>query len=415
MLLSDIIFWSVVIIFTLEFIFDRVLSYLNQKSWSDELPKEFEDIYDKKKYQEAKEYAIANSKVEMISSTVSFAVIMMALFFHWFGYVDFLSFKCVESPILRALIFFGILGLASSILSLPFSIYSTFVIEERFGFNKTNAKTFVFDLIKGAVLSTVLGGVILSLIVFLYLKLGADFWWAAWLVVAVFMLFMTMFYSNLIVPFFNKQTPLEEGELRTAIDDFARKVGFKLDNIYVIDGSKRSTKANAYFTGLGAKKRIVLYDTLIEDHSVEELVAVLAHEIGHYKKKHTRTGLILGLLQTGIMFYLLSLFIAPDGQIAKAAADAMGGIPSFHMGVLVFGILYTPISTVLAIFMNIISRKNEYEADAFARDHYSGTHLSQALIKMSVKHLSNLSPHPAYVFVNYSHPPLMDRLNGLKN
>jgi len=415
MQLSDIIFWSVVVIISLEFIFERTLSYLNQKSWSDELPVEFKDIYDKKKYQEAKEYAIANSKVSMISSTVSFVAMMMALFFHWFGYIDLLSHQWVASPILRALIFFGILGLASSILSLPFSIYSTFVIEERFGFNKTNVKTFILDLIKGTVLSIILGGLILSLIVFLYLKLGADFWWAAWLVVAVFMLFMTMFYSNLIVPLFNKQTPLVEGELRTAIDEFARKVGFKLDNIYVIDGSKRSTKANAYFTGLGAKKRIVLYDTLIEDHTVEELVAVLAHEIGHYKKKHTRTSLILGLLQTGVMFYLLSLFIAPDGQIAKAAADAMGGVPSFHIGVLVFGILYTPISTVLEIFMNIISRKNEYEADAFARDYYSGTYLSQALIKMSVKHLSNLSPHPAYVFVNYSHPPLMDRLKGLRS
>ncbi len=412
--LSDIVFWLVVVIFILEFLFERILSYLNQRSWTDKLPEQFKDIYSPKKYQEAKEYSKANSKVETLGSTLSFVVIMMALFFHWFGFIDFLSFQWADSPILRALIFFGILGLASSIMSLPFSIYSTFVIEEQFGFNKTNVKTFILDLIKGAFLSIIMGGLILSLLVFLYLKLGANFWWAAWMVVAAFMLFMTMFYSNLIVPLFNKQTPLEEGELRIAIDDFAKKVDFKLDNIYVIDGSKRSTKANAYFTGLGAKKRIVLYDTLIEDHSVEELVAVLAHEIGHYTKKHTRTGLILGLLQTGIMFYLLSLFIAPDGQIAKAAADAMGGMPSFQMGVLVFGILYTPISTILAIFMNIISRKNEYEADAFARDHYSASFLSQALIKMSVKHLSNLSPHPAYVFVNYSHPPSMDRLNGLK-
>jgi STE24 endopeptidase len=227
------------------------------------------------------------------------------------------------------------------------------------------------------------------------------------------MLFMTLFYSNIIVPLFNKQTPLEEGVLRTAIDAFAQKVGFKLDNIYVIDGSKRSTKANAYFTGLGAKKRIVLYDTLIADHSIEELVAVLAHEIGHYKKKHTRLSLILSLLQTGVMFYLLSLFIAPGGEIAQAAADALGGKSSFQIGVMVFGILYTPISTLLGIFMNIISRKNEYEADAFAKEHYSGKHLSQALIKMSVKHLSNLSPHPAFVFVNYSHPPLMARLAAM--
>jgi len=411
--MKEIIFNTIVIIFVLEFIFERILSYLNQRSWKKDLPEQFKDIYDKDKYQKAMDYSKINAKVGAISSSVSFIIILLALFMGWFGSLDTMVNQWVTNPILRALIFFGVLGLFSSLISLPFSIYSTFVIEERFGFNRTNVKTFILDLIKGALLTAVLGGLVLSLIVFLYLKLGADFWWAAWLVVAAFMLFMTLFYSNVIVPLFNKQTPLEEGELRSAIDEFAKKVGFKLDNIYVIDGSKRSTKANAYFTGLGAKKRIVLYDTLIDDHTTEELVAVLAHEIGHYKKKHTRTSLILGLLQAAIMFYLLSLFIAPGGEIAQAAADAIGGEPSFQIGVLVFGILYTPISTILGIFMNIISRKNEYEADAFAKEHFSGEYLSQALIKMSVKHLSNLSPHPAYVFVNYSHPPLMARLKAL--
>ncbi len=411
--MQQTIFISIILIFTLEFLFERILSYLNQRSWKAELPEQFKDIYDAEKYQKAREYSQINSKVGALGSVLSFVVILLALFMGWFGALDSMVNQWFASPIPRALAFFGVLGLISSVMSLPFSIYSTFVIEEKFGFNKTNVKTFVLDLIKGALLSAILGGLILSLIVFLFLKLGVNFWWAAWLVVAVFMLFMTLFYSNIIVPLFNKQTPLEEGELRTAIDEFAQKVGFKLDNIYVIDGSKRSTKANAYFTGLGAKKRIVLYDTLIADQSTEELVAVLAHEIGHYKKKHTRLSLILSLLQTGVMFYLLSLFIAPGGEIAQAAADALGGKPSFQIGVLVFGILYTPISTLLGIFMNIISRKNEYEADAFAKEHYSGEYLSQALIKMSVKHLSNLSPHPAYVFVNYSHPPLMARLAAM--
>lgn len=411
--MQQIIFNTIIIIFTLEFLFERILSYLNQRSWKAELPQQFKEIYDAEKYQRAREYSQINSKVGTIGSVISFIVILTAIFMGWFGILDTVVNQWFKSPILQALAFFGVLGLISSIMSLPFSIYSTFVIEETFGFNKTDVKTFILDLIKGAFLSVILGGLILSLIVFLYLNLGANFWWAAWLVVAVFMLFMTMFYSNVIVPLFNKQTPLEEGELRTAIDGFAQKVGFKLDNIYVIDGSKRSTKANAYFTGLGAKKRIVLYDTLIADHTTEELVAVLAHEIGHYKKKHTRMSLILSLLQTGVMFYLLSLFIAPGGEIAQTAADALGGKPSFQIGVLVFGILYTPISTILGIFMNIISRKNEYEADDFAKENYSGANLSQALIKMSVKHLSNLSPHPAYVFVNYSHPPLMARLGAM--
>ncbi len=412
--MQHIIFNTIVIIFILEFLFERLLSYLNQRNWTAVLPKEFKGIYDQEKYQTAMDYSKANSKVGIISSLLSFVIILLALFLGWFSMLDSVVNQWFEGSIFRALAFFGILGVASSVMSLPFSIYSTFVIEERFGFNKTNAKTFILDLLKGALLSAVLGGIILSVIVFLYLKLGTSFWWAAWLVVAGFMLFMTMFYSNIIVPLFNKQTPLEDGELRTAISNFSTKVGFKLDNIYVIDGSKRSTKANAYFTGLWAKKRIVLYDTLIKDHTTEELVAVLAHEIGHYKKKHTRTSLILGLLQTGLLLFLLSLFIAPGGEIAQAAADALGVQPSFQIGVLVFGILFAPISTILGIFMNIISRKNEYEADAFARDYYSGEQLSQALIKMSVNHLSNLNPHPAFVFVNYSHPPLMARLKGLR-
>jgi len=412
--MKELIFNTIIIIFTLDFLFERILSYLNQRSWKKDLPEEFKGIYDAEKYKTAMEYAQINSKISLLSSSLSFVLILVALLNGWFGLLDHQVNEWVSNPIIRALLFFGILALVSSILNIPFSVYSTFVIEERYGFNRTNAKTFILDLIKGALLSIVMGGLILSLIVYLYLKLGADFWWAAWLVVAAFMLFMTLFYSNIIVPLFNKQTPLEEGDLRTAIDEFAQKVGFKLDNIYVIDGSKRSTKANAYFTGLGAKKRIVLYDTLIADHSIEELVAVLAHEIGHYKKKHTRLSLILGLLQSAIMFYLLSLFIAPGDEIAQAAADALGAEPSFQIGVLVFGILYTPISMLLGIFMNMLSRKNEYEADAFAKEHYSGAYLSQALIKMSVKHLSNLSPHPAYVFVYYSHPPLMARLNAMK-
>jgi STE24 endopeptidase len=412
--MSEIIFYTLLAVLLLEFVFERLLSYLNQRNWPDELPEDFQGIYDVEKYREAKAYSAANYKLTFLSSALSLLIMLAALLFGWFGLLDRWVNAFTDEPVLRALLFFGIIGLLSGIISLPFSLYQTFVIEERFGFNKTDLKTFFMDLLKSTLLSAVLGALIMGIIVWLYLKLGADFWWAAWLVVAGFMIFMMMFYANLIVPLFNKQTPLEEGPLRDAIREFADKVGFKLDNIYVIDGSKRSTKANAYFTGLGAKKRIVLYDTLIEGHSVEELVAVLAHEIGHYKKKHTRVSLVLGLLQTGLLFYLLSLFIAPGGHVAQAAAYALQAQPSFQIVVLVFGILYTPISTVLGIFMNYISRRNEFQADAFAREHYSGKALSDALLKMSVKHLSNLNPHPAYVFVHYSHPPLMQRLKAMK-
>jgi STE24 endopeptidase len=326
-----------------------------------------------------------------------------------FAFVDDIVRSYTTNPILMALAYFGILGLASDILSTPFSIYDTFVIEEKFGFNKTTVRTFILDKVKGWIIAAILGGGILALVVWIYGETGSWFWLLVWGVVTAFMIFMTMFYSNLIVPLFNKQRPLEEGELRGAIQSFAVKQGFKLKNIYVIDGSKRSTKANAYFTGLGPKKRIVLYDTLIEDHSTDELVAVLAHEIGHYKKKHTTSGMILGIIQTGIMLFILSLFI---GNPALSAALGVTE-PSFHIAVLAFGILYSPVSMILGIIMNIISRRNEFAADRFAGTKFNAESLKTALKKLSVKNLSNLRPHPAVVFVNYSHPPLLQRLKAL--
>jgi len=269
----------------------------------------------------------------------------------------------------------------------------------------------VFDKLKGWLLGAFLGGGILSLIIYLYELASSSFWIYAWLVVSGFSLFMVLFYSNLIVPLFNKQTPLPEGELKTAIENFARKVGYKLDAIYVIDGSKRSTKANAYFTGLGAKKRIVLYDTLINDLTTTELVAVLAHEIGHYKKNHVVWSLLLGILQTGFVLFLFSLFVGSSSLSAALGVEA----PSFHIGLIAFGILYSPISTISGLLMNMLSRKNEYQADAFAAEHFDAKELSSALIKLSVTNLSNLRPHPAYVFFHYSHPTLLQRLNALNS
>ena len=332
-----------------------------------------------------------------------------------FAFVDNIVRGITDLPILMALLFFGIMGFASDILTTPFSVYSTFVIEQKFGFNQTKPKTFIMDKIKGWFLAAIIGGGLLSLIVWIYESTGNWFWLLVWGVMTVFMIFMTMFYSTLIVPLFNKQTPLEEGELRAAIEDFSNKVGFKLDNIFVIDGSKRTKKANAYFSGLGHKKRIVLYDTLINDHTVDELVAVLAHEIGHYKKKHTLKGIILSILQTGLMLFVLSLFIRKDSAIAVALAEALGtNKPSFHIGILAFGLLYSPLSLIIGLLMNMFSRKNEYEADKFAGDNFSFEALQNALKKLSVNNLSNLRPHPLYVYFYYSHPPLLQRLNMLR-
>ncbi len=408
--MAKILFIIIVAILVFDYLLERILDYLNSTYWSDQLPKELEGIYDPEKYSKSQKYTKIKQHFSTVTDTFSFAAMMLMLFVGGFAYLDSLVRNITTNPILMSLLFFGILGFAADILSTPFSIYSTFVIEERFGFNKTTPRTFILDKLKGWLLGALIGGGLLALIVWIYQSTGEWFWLIAWGAIGLFMLFMTMFYSNLIVPLFNKQTPLEHGELRDAIENFARKVGFKLKDIYVMDGSKRSTKANAYFTGIGPKKRIVLFDTLIKDHTNDELVAVLGHEIGHYKKKHTTSGIVLSLLQTGLMLFILSLFI--DNPLLSQALGAEKG--SFHMGLLAFGLLYSPLSLILGLIMNYISRKNEYAADKFVAKRYKPEALSLALKKLSVNNLSNLRPHPVYVVFYYSHPPLLKRLESIE-
>ena len=404
------IFWVITAILIADFILERYLDYLNTTRWSDELPEEVKGIYEEEKYKQQQAYSKVNHRFDMLTGTFSFLLIMLMLFFQGFALVHEWALSVSLSPVWSALIFFGILMLASDILETPFDLYSTFVIEERFGFNKTTPKTYILDKLKGWMLTAVIGGGLLALIVWIWTMTGKDFWIYVWLVISAFSIFMVMFYSTLIVPLFNKQTPLEEGELKNMIRTFAEKVGFRLDRIYVIDGSKRSTKANAYFTGLGKKKRVVLFDTLIQDLKVPELVAVLAHEIGHYKKKHIFLGLLTGIIQTGIMLFIFSLLVNSPALSAALGVEK----PAFHIALITFGILYAPLSSLIGIGMNALSRKNEYEADAFAARHDDGSALAEALKKLSVKNLSNLRPHPAYVFVHYSHPTLLQRLQALK-
>jgi len=405
------IFWIIIAILVADFMLERYLDYLNTTRWSDELPEEVKGIYDEAKYREQQAYSKVNHQFEMITSTFGFVLIMFMLFFQGFALVNGWALSISESPVWSALIFFGILMLASDILTTPFDVYSTFVIEERFGFNKTTVKTYILDKLKGWLLGAVIGGGLLALIIWIYLMTGKNFWIYVWVVISGFSVFMVMFYSTLIVPLFNKQIPLEEGELKNAIRMFASKAGFRLDNIYVIDGSKRSTKANAYFTGIGVKKRVVLYDTLIQDMKIPELVAILAHEIGHYKKKHIFWSLLLGIIQTGVMLFVFSLFT--DSPVLSEALGVEQ--PAFHIALITFGILYAPLSSLIGIGMNVFSRKNEYEADAFAAKYDDGAALAEALKKLSVKNLSNLRPHPAYVFVHYSHPTLLQRLKALSD
>lgn len=407
--MAQTFFNIILVILIFEYLTTRILDYLNNTWRNKKLPAELQGIYEEEKYKKSQEYGSVNSRFGLISGTFHFILVILMLILGGFAYFDEIALSFTNHPVWAALIFFGILFFLSDIISLPFSWYSTFVIEEKFGFNKTTIKTFILDKLKGWMLAIIIGGVLLGAIIWMYFQTGEMFWIYAWISLSGFSIFMTMFYSNLIVPLFNKQTPLEEGELRDAIEKFSKKAGFKLDNIYVIDGSKRSSKANAYFTGLGKKKRIVLYDTLIKDLNVNEIVAVLAHEIGHYKLKHTLVSLLLSIIQTGIIFYILSLFVGnKDLSLALGAKDYR-----FELSLIAFGMLFSPISTVIGLFMNVFSRKNEYAADNFAKSFGLGNELISALKKLSVNNLSNLTPHPAYVFAYYSHPTLYQRIKNI--
>ena len=400
------------------YLFSNILDYLNHKNWKDEIPSELKDFYDKKKYKQAKQYAISKNKIGLLSSTTSFLLIVSLLVFNGYGYIDqlvnsfslnlFLPFE-INNSFTESGIFFLILFTLNLIISIPFSYYNTFVIEENFGFNKTSKSTFFFDIIKSSMLSILIGGFLLFLALYLFDSLNDGFWLYLWIGLSLLMVFINMFYADLIVPIFNKLTPLENGELRKKIENYSKQVGYLLKNIYVIDGSKRSTKANAFFSGLGPRKTIALYDTLIEKHSENELVAVLAHEVGHFKKKHVFSGLLMSVIQIGVMTFFFELCLKlPEISQALGGSDV-----SFHLGLIGFTIIFSPISMMSGILMNYISRKNEFEADSYAKETYNGDDLSLALKKLSVDSLSNIYPHPLYVFFHYSHPPLIKRLRAL--
>lgn len=407
---SGTIFIIIVVFLCLDFIFERILEYLNSKHMSPVLPESLKGIYDEKEYGRFQSYKRENGRLDSWSSGFGFVVMMGFLLAGGFGWYNGWVVSLTDSVVWQTILFVVGLSLASSVLDIPFDYYGTFRIEEKYGFNKTTRKVFWLDTVKELILSLLMGGVLLALIVWFYTWAGTSFWLYAWGAVTVFSLFMGMFYSQLIVPLFNKQTPLQEGSLRDKIQAFAGKVGFKLNNIYVIDGSKRSTKANAYFTGLGPKKRVVLYDTLIDELTEEEIVAVLAHEIGHYKKRHTLRSMFLSIIQMGVILWLFSLCVNN-----AALSEALGGDKAyFQLGLMAFAILYSPINLILGIGMNVWSRKNEYEADAFAARYYEGNYLVSGLKKISVKALSNLTPHPLYEYIHYSHPSLLKRIRAIK-
>ena len=406
----QLLFIIIISVLVVSFLIDKWIDHLNAQHFDDDIPEPLKDVYQEEEYLKSQAYKKENYRFSVITSSFSIILTLGFFIFKGFAWVDDIARSLGDNEVIITLIFFGIIMLGSDIINTPFSYYRTFVIEEKYGFNKSSRKLFFIDKIKGWLLSIILGGAILAVILWIYNKTGDLFWVYTWVFIGLFTIFMTLFYSSLIVPMFNKQTPLEEGPLKSAIQDFADRAGFGLQNIYVIDGSKRSTKANAYFSGFGSRKRIVLYDTLIDDLTTEEIVAVLAHEIGHYKKKHVLVNMIMSLLVTGITLYVFSLFIG--NSILSEALSVE--IPSFHIGLITFGILYSPISELTGILMNYISRRFEYQADAYARENYNGEALISSLKKLSGNSLSNLTPHKVNVFVHYSHPTLLQRIRHLR-
>ena len=408
---SEGLYWLVIGIVLAEYLYSTWLTLLNIKASRWPIPDLLKDLYDEERYRKQQDYAMTNRKFTLISGLVSTLITLGIFAFGGFAAFDRAARSVSASPVVQALVFWGIFYLISWAVSLPFDAWRTFVIEQRFGFNRSTPKIFVTDAIKSLLLNMLIMGAVLALCAWIYTLSPRWFWLIAWGAVSLFSLFMQYFYSQLIVPLFNKQTPLPEGELRSAIEAFAAQVDFRLENIYVIDSSKRSSKSNAYFTGFGRRKRVVLYDTLMEQLTTEEIVGVLAHEIGHYKHHHIILSTLEGFATNLLMFWLFSLLIG-NSELAAAAGCAE---PSFHVNLAVFSLIYTPLSLLLDVLTNIISRRHERQADAFAAAHGVGAAEASALKKMSAKSLANLTPHPVVVFVEYSHPTLYERVLSLQN
>lgn len=406
---SEWIFYALIAIVTLSFLAGELLEWLNLRHMRTDLPAEVASFCDAEKYRMSQAYHRELNRFGLLQSLVSFVITLTMLLTGGFGWLDEVLRHYTAHPVLLPLLYFAVLKIASEILTIPFELYGTFVIEQKYGFNRTTPKIFVADKLKGYMLAIVLGGALLTTLLYLIRYLGPDFWLWFLLVAAVFMLLLQVFYTSLILPMFNKLTPLADGELKTAIEEFARRVGFPVKNILVMDGSRRSSKANAFFSGMGKRKKIVLFDTLISKHTTSELVAILAHEIAHYKKHHIVLNYVLSVVQVGIILFVLSRMV-----YSAELSYALGGSTyALHLNLIAFAILFSPLSALTGVALNALSRKHEYEADRFAAMHADAQALAAALKKLSVDNLSNLHPHPLYVLVHYSHPPLLSRLKQL--
>ena len=394
-----------------EFLLRTLVRVLNLKALDPGLPNEFQGYYDEEKYARSQEYTRVNTRFAFFTTSFDLIVILVFILSGGFNFIDQIIRGFGLSTLPSGLAFFGILFFASDLISTPFSLYQNFVIEEDFGFNKMTLKTFILDKLKGYLLTLALGGVFLTAILFFFEKTGEYGWLYAWGIIGLFMILIQPLFTLVIAPMFNKFTPLEKGELRTAIENYAQKVEFPLSRIDVMDGSKRSAKSNAYFSGFGKQKRIALFDTLLEKHSNDEMVAILAHEVGHYKKHHIKVGILISILHTGLLFWLLSIFIDNPGLFEAFKMKEI----SVYGGLTFFMILYSPVELVLSVIMNAVSRRNEFQADAYsAKTTEKSEHLISGLKNLSVSNLGNLTPHSLSVLLDHSHPPVLERITALK-
>jgi STE24 endopeptidase len=395
----------------LEFALSLIGNLLNLKALKAELPTALEGLYKAEDYRKSQEYIKVTTRLGLVRSSFVLLLLLAFWFSGGFNWLDQVVREWNFTPLVSGLLYIGILLSAYGLLTLPFSIYGTFVVEERFGFNRTTPRTFFLDLVKGLGLALLLAGLLLAAILALFQYAGTYAWLYCWTAVVMFSLAMQYVAPTWIMPLFNKFTSMESGELKGAILSYTQSVDFPIKNVFVIDGSRRSSKSNAYFTGFGRNKRIALYDTLIAQHSVPEMVAVLAHEVGHYKKRHITQGTVINILHTGVVFYLLSLFMHSSGLYGAFYMDQA----SVYAGLIFFSLLYVPIEIVLSIAINMLSRRNEYVADRFAAETIdSPRNLIDALKKLYTTNLSNMTPHPLYVFLNYSHPPLLQRVQSIQ-
>lgn len=403
--------WIILIALLAEYGINVAAGWLNLTALRETPPEEFSEVFDPDEYRRSQEYTQAQTHFGWMTSTFDLAVLLTFWFAGGFEALDTWIRGFGWGPVLTGVAYIGVLGLAKGLLSLPFSAYSTFVIEERFGFNETTPRTFVLDLVKGTGLSLVLGAPLLAAVLWFFGATGPYGWIYAWLAVTAFGLVLQYVAPRFLMPIFNDFEPLKEGDLRKAILDYADEVDFAVDDVYVMDGSRRSSKSNAFFTGFGSNRRIVLFDTLVEQHTVDELLTVVAHEIGHYKKKHIPQRMGISVVHTGVLFLLLSIFLQVGGLYDAFFVDQM----SVYTGLIFFGLLYTPADLLVSIPMQMLSRAHEFEADRFAiRTTEQVQAFIEALKKLAANNLTNLTPHPVRVLLYYSHPPLPERIEAIR-